>query len=96
MLCVVSFGWSSDSQKIKNKADRGDVCAQCNLGRMYFEGKGIQQDYKQAMYWFNKAAEQGNAIAQNNLGVMYYKGQGVSRNYLTSYVWLNLSATNLF
>ncbi|WP_411727530.1 tetratricopeptide repeat protein [Methyloglobulus sp.] len=39
-----------------------------DLGWMYDNGHGIQQDYQQAVFWYRKAAEQGYAIAQYVLG----------------------------
>jgi len=63
------------------QAEAGDVEATYNLGRMYYKGEGVSQDYKKALKWLFKAAEQGNAGAQNNLGWMYYKGEGVSQDY---------------
>ena len=78
---------------LKKSAEKGDACAQCNLGWMYHTGQGVPQDYQQAVYWYTKAAEQGSASAQCNLGVMYAKGQGVPQNYKYAYVWSNLAAS---
>jgi hypothetical protein len=36
---------------------------------MYNFGEGVLKDYKQAVYWYQKAADQGYAEAQSNLGV---------------------------
>ena len=47
---------------------------------MYYNGKGVPQDYKTAVKWYTLAAEQGNAYAQNNLGTMYYQGEGVPQD----------------
>ncbi len=38
---------------------------------MYDNGKGVSQDYAEALQLFRKAAEQGNASGQYILGVMY-------------------------
>jgi TPR repeat protein len=62
------------------------------LGCMYYEGRGVPQDYKQAMFWYRKAADQGDAGAQNNLGLMYNKGRGVSQDYEKAYFWFLLSS----
>jgi TPR repeat protein len=35
---------------------------------MYNFGEGVLKDYKQAVYWYQKAADQGYAEAQSNLG----------------------------
>ena len=45
-------------------AQQGNVDAQYNLGMMYLDGKGVAQNYKQAMVWFQKAAQQGDIGAQ--------------------------------
>ena len=49
----------------------GNEIAQEWLGYMYFSGEGVTKDYKQAIYWYLKAAEQGNDSALNNLGKMH-------------------------
>ena len=51
-------------------------------GVMYEQGRGVAQNYRDAMRWFRLAAVQGNASAQSNLGVMYYKGQVSPRTTL--------------
>jgi len=42
-------------------ADEGNADAQTRLGTMYFEGKGVGQDFAQGLKWFGKAADQGDA-----------------------------------
>ena len=51
----------SENQKLKDmfaKANAGDADAQYNLGFMYYNGKGVEQDYKKAYEWYSKSAEQ--------------------------------------
>jgi uncharacterized protein len=73
-------------------AERGDASAQCNIGVMYEQGRGVAQNYREAMRWFRLAAVQGNASAQSNLGVMYYKGQGIAQDYGEALKWYRLAA----
>ena len=73
-------------------AEQGDAEAQHNLALMYYNGKGVPRDYKQAETWFRLAAEQGNASAQSNLGVMYANGEGVPRDYKQAAMWSRLAA----
>jgi TPR repeat protein len=40
------------------------------------EGYGMQQDQKQAAYWYELAAQKGHAEAQFNLGRLYATGKG--------------------
>jgi TPR repeat protein len=61
---------------------------------MYRKGRGVNQDYKTAVKWYNLAADQGYADAQNNLGVMYFEGHGVSQDYVTAHMWANIAAVN--
>ena len=62
---------------------------------MYENGRGVPQDYAEAVRWYRRAAEQGDADAQFNLGVMYGKGQGVPQDYVATLMWFNLAASRL-
>lgn len=61
---------------------------------MYIEGRGVAQNYKEALNLFQKAAEQEDSKAQYNLGVMYGKGQGVIQDNIHAYMWLIIAASN--
>ncbi len=74
-------------------AIQGHAEAQYNLGKMYFDGKGLPGNLATAFQWYRKAAEQGYAKAQGLLGVMYYQGLGVPQDYLQAHMWFNLSAS---
>ena len=52
---------------IRRSAEQGYTEAQYNLGRCYYNGEGVSQDYTQAVYWWRKAAEQGHRMAINSL-----------------------------
>ena len=49
----------------------------CNLGCMYENGQGVDQDDAMALELYTKAADQGHASAQCNLGCMYRNGVAV-------------------
>ena len=66
--------------------------AQFNLGLMYWDGRGIPQDYPEALRWYRLAAEQGYAPAQHNLGSMYVNGAGLPQDYVEAHMWFNLAA----
>src|SRR6266581_7042258 len=68
-------------RKLLPLAQGGDPRAQRNLGRMYFLGQGVPQDYALALTWFRRAADQGEAGAQFTVGVMYHTGKGVPQDY---------------
>jgi uncharacterized protein len=54
----------------------GYAVAQFDLGFMYDSGKGVPQDYAEAVKLFRKAAEQGYAQVQHYLGISYDNGEG--------------------
>ena len=83
---------ASDVPQVIQAAEQGDASAQYNLGGMYYDGKGVPQDYKQAITWFRKAAEQGHAYAQFSLGSMYHEGNGVPQDYKQAITWFRKAA----
>lgn len=57
-----------------------DRSAQLDLGRLYFRGEGVAQNYDKAYWWFSEAAEKGSRIAVTNLGILYAGGYGVKKD----------------
>lgn len=72
--------YQAAAEESRRLAVQGNVEAQFILGLMYIEGKGVPQDYKQAIVWLCKAADHGNAEAQFSLGLINELGQGVPPN----------------
>jgi TPR repeat protein len=52
--------------------------AHYTLGRQYFSGQGVEQDYGQALKWFRRAAERGLVLAQFAVATMCFRGQGIA------------------
>jgi len=94
LVALVGCGESAEEQaaKAKTKAQAGDTEAQFVLGDMYRNGRGVKQDFKEAVKWFRKASEQGYAEAQYDLGLMYYLGRGVERDFQESETWMRKAA----
>jgi|TARA_B110000046_G_C12821240_1_gene325511 TPR repeat protein len=59
---------------------------------IYDAGQSTPQDYKQALYWYAKAAEQNNVEAQTNLGFMYDTGEGIPQDYKQALKWYTKAA----
>jgi len=59
---------------------------------MYGNGRGVTQDYAEAVGWYRKAAEQGDVEAQYGLGLMYDNGQGVPQDYAEAVKWYRKAA----
>ena len=75
-------------------AEGGSAPAQFNLVPLFYDGRGVPQDFERATEWFGKAADQGYASAQRNLGEMYFSGKGLKRDYVQSYKWFSLCAAS--
>ena len=71
---------------------RSIAAAQYNLGGMYYNGRGVPQDYGEAVRWYRLAADQGDAGSQYNLGLMYNDGRGVLQDYGEAVHWWSLAA----
>ena len=87
----------------RDAASRGYAPAQNELGKIYQFGLlGIDQDSKQALQWYLKAAsadpnrtnsgEKGYAPAQNNIGKMYLVGDGVRKDSKEAFKWYQMAA----
>lgn len=66
--------------------------AQHDLATLYAAGNVMAQDYKRAVYWFNRAADGGIANADYNLGVMFQQGLGVKKDLSKSVAWYERAA----
>ena len=69
-----------DIPSLNALAEKGDARAQTELGRRYFQGDEVEENFQEAVKWWRKAAEQGGDSAQYNLGWMYSNGKGVEQN----------------
>lgn len=73
-------------------AKAGNADAQHLLGLMYYMGRGVKQDYKQALAWHRKAGLQGKADAQYVVGAMYYTGNAVIQDHRQAVQWFRMAA----
>ncbi|MDO8546574.1 MAG: tetratricopeptide repeat protein [Nitrospirales bacterium] len=97
LLLLAPFAWADSVgeyvKQLHADAEQGDPESQHRLGLMYYRGRGVPQDYVQALYWYRAAAEQGDADAQHNLGFMYSKGLGVAQDFVPAHMWANLATS---
>jgi len=73
-------------------AENNDLDAMISLGSMYYEGRGIQQSYKEAAKWYEKAAEKLDAHGLCYLGYCYYYGREIDVDYEKAYSCFSQSA----
>ena len=78
--------------KLRTSAEGGDAAAQNQLGLLYYEGKGVPQNYQQAKQWFEEAATQGHTGAQTNLGTLYLNGEGAPQSDRMALFWFSQAA----
>jgi TPR repeat protein len=79
-------------KEITPLAKAGDPDAENLLGLMYYMGRGVPRDYKQAFAWHYKAAQQGKADAQYVIGAMYYTGNAVPQDEKLAVQWFRKAA----
>ena len=81
------------------KAAAGDASAELDVADAYRAGKGaprearqLAADYKQAAFWYQKAADQGNIPAEIHLADLYRDGRGVERDMAQAVTWYRKAA----
>jgi uncharacterized protein len=79
---------------IRVAAEQGHPKAQYLLGKLFSDGDGVEQNYKEAAKWFHRAAEQGDDEAEEALGNAYFSGRGVPQDYIEAHTWANLAVAN--
>ena len=79
-------------QKWRPLAERGFYRPQYHMGLLYYYGRGVPQDDREAVKWYLLAAEQGFAEAQYTLGWMYENGRGVPRDDREAVMWYLIAA----
>lgn len=74
-------------EQLREKAEKGDVNAQVDLGWAYEKGINVKQDYKEALKWYHKAADQSNLWAINQIGLCHSRGNGVVASKPEAFEW---------
>ena len=67
-----------DVFKLDDIFQNGNAEDQLKYGQMFYDGKGVKQDYVKAVNWYQRAADQHHPEAQYKLGAMYANGIMVS------------------
>ncbi|CAM9886090.1 unnamed protein product, partial [Choristocarpus tenellus] len=75
-------------------ANEGHVEAMWLLGRMYYEGKGLEEpNFEEASKWFYRAASKGSARGQHFMaGILHEYGLGVAHSQQQAGEWHSLAA----
>lgn len=66
-------------QMLTPLANSGNALAQYRLGMLYYNGQGVGEDEKLAIYWWKKAAAQGNVESMFQLGSAFLFGSQTAK-----------------
>jgi hypothetical protein len=85
------LGVSRDVQEairyLRQAADHGNPQAQCQLARMYSEGRELPWNRTEAFRLYRAAADQGNAGGEYGLAYLYSHGAPEERDYAEAARW---------
>lgn len=70
----------------------GDAVGLFEMGLRFYNGDGVEQNYKKAYEYWLKSAEKGDKTAQYNLGIMIKNGEGVDADDNAAYAWFQQAA----
>ena len=82
------------NQKVEEKnaqeiiSNKNELLELLELGYKYFNGDGVDVDYRKSVEYWELAAQQGLAQAQLELGISYMLGEGVNKDLPIAYMWL--------
>ena len=74
------------------RAEQGDADAQAIMAVAYFNGRGVELDYEEALRWARLAAEQDDPRGQSILAAAYFQGRGVELDHGAAARWARLAA----
>ncbi len=94
----VLIGMVSDTLELARKATSKKTTVSTeemegwySMGEKYFLGRGVPEDYREALKWYLKAAEHGHARAQNKVGNLFNYG-ALPENYAEAAKWYRMAA----
>lgn len=74
------------------ESKQGDALAQVNLSRIYYMGRGVEQDFNKALKWIKASLDQGNIYAMYDYARMHLNGRGVKADVREANKWFSKSA----
>ena len=80
------------SNEVEPTVTSEDVETIYRKGHACYFGRGVAQDYVEAVRLYRLAADQGHARARFFLGVMFYNGRGVAQDRAEAVRWYRLAA----
>jgi hypothetical protein len=85
--------YKEGAAQFKELADGGCPFAECILGVMYLNGKGVPKNVHTAINYFTKSAKQGSPDAEEHLGEIYQYGEeGIKKDNKVAASWYRRAA----
>lgn len=81
-----AFVWCTKS------AELGGAAGLSILGALYYHGEGVQQSYRDALFWYTLAANRDMPYAALGLFYMYLNGQGTEVDKVAAFMYLSRAA----
>ena len=70
-----------DPKKLAVSCDNGDMDACFSIGKLYYTGEDVRQNYQKAAELYQKACDGGEPYGCVLLGILYEVGEGVRQDY---------------
>ena len=83
---------SAGPMSLRLAAQAGDPSAEFEVAARMAEGRGMPQDFKQAVIWYERSATRGFAPAQYRLASMYERGLGTAADLDAAKLWYKRAA----
>ena len=78
---------------IKKAPSKNQAEDQFLLGKAHAQGKGMEQSWEKAGFWYAKAADSGHTKAMVNLGLLHLEGKGTPKDEKMAYYWIHRAAS---
>ena len=79
---------------LEQAANLGNAEAMCTLGKLYAEGKGVDNNIQKSYEYYSLAAQKEHPQAQYQLGMCFLAGKGVSTDMQQAQQWIEKAAQN--
>ena len=79
---------------LEQAANLGNAEAMCTLGKLYAEGKGVDNNIQKSYEYYSLAAQKEHPQAQYQLGMCFLGGKGVSTDMQQAQQWIEKAAQN--
>ena len=60
--CMEKENYAQAKEYLEKALEEGEIEAYCDLGNLYFEGNGVEKDYKRAFDYYQKGAKAGEYV----------------------------------